>query len=94
MEFLNRTYLGNTLQGWLIAAGIALGGFLLLFLVKQIVRNRLLRLVKKSRSNVDDFIIPLVNQTRWFFLLALTIREEVFGSATIVIRSSCLLSTL
>jgi small-conductance mechanosensitive channel len=73
MEFLNRTYLGNTLQDWLIAVGIALGGFLLLFLVKQIVRNRLLRLVKRSRSNVDDFIIPLVNQTRWFFLLALSV---------------------
>ena len=73
MEFLNRTYLGNTLQDWLIAAGIALGGFLLLILVKQIIRNRLLRLVKRSRSNVDDFVNPLMNQTRWFFLLALSV---------------------
>jgi small-conductance mechanosensitive channel len=71
MDILNSTFLDNTLNSWLIALGIALGIFLLLILVKQFIRGRLIRVIQKSKTKVDDFVTPLVNKTYWFSILAL-----------------------
>lgn len=71
MEVLNRVFLDNTLDSWLIAVGIALGVFLVLMVIRGIFHNRLRVLVKRTSLSADDFIIPLLDQTRWFSLLAL-----------------------
>jgi len=71
MDIFNKTFFENTLDSWLIALGIALGIFLLLMLVKQFIRGRLIRVIQKSKTKVDDFVTPLVNKTYWFSMLAL-----------------------
>ncbi len=71
MEILEKTILDNSLKLWLIGGGTAAGVFLLLLLVRNILKLRLTALVKRSSTRVDDFFIPLLRETRWFSLLAL-----------------------
>lgn len=71
MDIFNNTFLENTLDSWLIALGITLGVFFFLLILKRIIGNRYLKIIERSETDVDDFIIPLVSQTRWFALLAL-----------------------
>ena len=68
MELLNKIFLGNTVQSWLIAVGISLGVFFVLLLIKGIFQNRLRALVERTSLSADDFIIPLIDKTRWFSL--------------------------
>ena len=71
MDIYNNTFLENTLDSWLIALGITLGVFFFLLILKRIIGNRLLKIIGKSKTELDDFVIPLLSQTRWFALLAL-----------------------
>ena len=71
MDFLNQTLLGNELNSWLIAVGITLGVYIVLTLIKRLFHHRLTRLVAKSRMQADDFLIPVLDQTRWFSFIAL-----------------------
>jgi small-conductance mechanosensitive channel len=64
---------GNQLQDWLMAAGMMAGVLLVLLILKYLVKNRLLRAVKESTTEVDDFLVPIVRQTRVFTFLALGI---------------------
>lgn len=82
MDFLNYIFFGNTIQNWLIAAGILAGVFILLFLFRQVIKARLVRMAKKSQTELDDFTIPLLQQTRWFTILALGI---YLGSMVLVL---------
>ena len=71
MGFLNYVIFENSIRNWLISLGILVGVFLILALIKWIINNRLLNRVKKSETEIDNFIIPVLNQTRWFSFLAL-----------------------
>jgi len=71
MGFLNYVIFENSIRNWLIALGILVGVSLMLALIKRIINNRLLNRVKKSKTEIDNFIIPVLNQTRWFSFLAL-----------------------
>lgn len=73
MDLLQTKFFDNSLQNWLIAIGVLLGVFLLLALFKQIIKNRLVRLIKESKTELDDFMIPMLKQTRWFTFLGLGI---------------------
>ncbi len=66
MDLLNTIIFGNSIQGWLGALIILVGVFILLVLIKRIIKNRVIRLVKNSENEVDNFIIPVLDQTRWF----------------------------
>jgi small-conductance mechanosensitive channel len=71
MEFFEIMILENALKLWLIGVGTAVGVFLLLLLVRGTLKRRLKTLVKKSHTGVDDFLIPLLEEIRWFSILAL-----------------------
>ena len=73
MDFLGNVFFNNTLQDWLIALGIIGGVFLCLAVFRRVIKARLIRMAKKSETELDDFMIPLLNQTRWFTVLALGI---------------------
>lgn len=62
---------GNQLQDWLMAGGMMAGVLLVLIILKYLVKNRLLRAVRDSATEVDDFLVPIVRQTRVFTFLAL-----------------------
>jgi small-conductance mechanosensitive channel len=71
MDFLNYVIFDNSIRNWLIALGILVGVYLLLILIKRIINNRLINQVKSSKTEIDNFIIPVLDQTRWFSFLAL-----------------------
>lgn len=68
---LNLQLWGNQLQDWLQAAGVMAGVLLVLVILKYLVKNRLLRAVRDSATEVDDFLVPILKQTRVFTFLAL-----------------------
>lgn len=70
MDVLGQLFSENSLKTWLIAAGAALGIFLLLLLAKRLFQSRIKALVRKTTFKADDFMIPVLNRTRWFSLLA------------------------
>lgn len=56
-EFLNQTYFGNTLEAYLIALGIFIGGIILIKIFKSIVLYRLKKWSEKTETTLDDFLI-------------------------------------
>jgi small-conductance mechanosensitive channel len=56
-DFLDEVYFNNRVQDYLIAAGIILGGILLLRLFRNTLLNRLKALASKSETKVDDYLI-------------------------------------
>jgi len=73
MDFLNNIILGNTIQKWLIAAGILAGVFIFLTLFKRAIKARIVRILKESKTELDDFMIPVLEKTKLFTFLALGI---------------------
>ncbi len=71
MEFINTQFLENSLESWLTALGVSLIAFLVFWLVKQLIKNRLLKIIKKTPTDLDNFLVPLVKKTHWFSMLAL-----------------------
>ena len=70
MGILEREIFENSLQSWLIAMGMAMGTILVLQFIKGILKRRVANLIKKSKSRLDDYLLPLLSQTRWFSILA------------------------
>ncbi|HDD54913.1 MAG TPA: mechanosensitive ion channel family protein [Chloroflexi bacterium] len=71
MDILDKMFLENSLRLWLIGAGTAIGVFLLLLLARKLVKGRLKRLAEKSTTRLDDYLVPLLEGTHWFSILAL-----------------------
>ena len=71
MEIFENIILENSLKSWLIGFGTAAGVFFLLLLIRRMIKMRLAALVKRSATRVDDFLLPVLKETRWFSMLAL-----------------------
>ena len=56
---------------WLLASGIALAVALLVYLIKAIVVHRLRAWSKRTAGQWDDRVLEMLQQTRWWFILAL-----------------------
>jgi len=70
MDIFENGILDNSVQSWLIAVGLAVGVFILLLFIKRIIKRYMDYLVKKSKMEWDDYLIPILSQTRWFSILA------------------------
>jgi len=84
MDFLNNIILGNSIQNWLIAAGILAGVFLFLTLFLRIVKARIVRMLKKSQTELDDYMIPVLEKTHFLTFVALGV---FLGSLVLVLPS-------
>ena len=73
MNFLDIVFYGNSIQTWLMAFGILVFVLIVLQLIKKFSRNRVVSLIKKSATEIDDYFLPLLRQTRFFFLLIIGI---------------------
>jgi len=69
LEFLNKTYLGNSVQTWLVALLIAVGVLAVLRLVRRILVRRLSAMAERTGTDVDDLGVDLVRMTKFFFPL-------------------------
>jgi small-conductance mechanosensitive channel len=79
-ELLEHRYLGATGLQWLVATTIVVALTPLLILARRLLATRLRRLTTRSRTDIDDFLVTLVERTRgWFFaLLSLRAATLVF----------------
>jgi small-conductance mechanosensitive channel len=71
MDLFDNELLGNAINTWLIALGISSAVFLILFIIRNLIKSRIIRLAKESKTEVDDILIPLLTETRWFSILGL-----------------------
>ncbi len=69
MEFLGWTYLGNTVQTWIVAVAVALVVLIALRLFQGIVARGLSARAERTRIDLDDLAAELVRKTRFFFPL-------------------------
>jgi small-conductance mechanosensitive channel len=68
LEFLDHTFLGNSVLQWTIAAAVLLASYLLLRLAKHIAGRRLAALSTRTATQWDDVIAEAINKTRALFL--------------------------
>lgn len=64
----------NPVQAWTTAGLIAAAVCLALLLAKGAIGQRLVRLAKRTSTDVDDIAAELVTKVRWYFILALAVR--------------------
>jgi small-conductance mechanosensitive channel len=69
MDILNKIYLGNTLQNWLVAVCILLAVFTALKIIQRVVISRLSRLAAKTDNQIDDLLVCMLRQTKLIILL-------------------------
>ena len=70
-DWLETRYFDNTLAQWLIAAGVLVGGTVVLLLLRGLVVRRLLRLAQRTKTDIDDLAVDLIRRTRFYFIVAL-----------------------
>src|SRR5918993_662111 len=62
-DILSQVYFNNTVQAYLIAIGIILGGILVLALFKKIILTRLEKWADRTESNIDNFLINALEKS-------------------------------
>lgn len=73
MNLLEQQFAGNPLPDWLIAFAIALVLSAVFLLGKRFLAARLLRLARRTTTDVDDMLATLVDRINPLFLLVLAI---------------------
>jgi len=62
-ELLNQSYFGNTIEAYLIALGIFVGGIILIKIFKTIILHRLKKWADKTETTLDDFLIKGIEKS-------------------------------
>ncbi|MBP1683794.1 MAG: MscS Mechanosensitive ion channel [Ignavibacteriaceae bacterium] len=92
-EFLNQTFWGNTVQSYLIAAGIFIGASLIIFIFRKVVISRLRRWAESTETKLDDLlirglqksIIPVLNILVFYFAVkTLSLHPKVERAVDII----------
>ena len=70
-DWLELRYFDNTIAQWLVAAGVLVGGTVVLLLLRRLVVARLTRLAQRTSTRIDDLAVDLIRRTRFYFILAI-----------------------
>lgn len=68
MDFLNLTFLNNSLRAWLIALLIAVASTITLLLIKRIFVSRIIPFTDKTKTRYDNLIARVLSHTKFFLL--------------------------
>lgn len=85
MNLLQKFYLGNKLQDWLIALSALIIVFAVLKLLQAITIRRLSKLAASTDNQIDDFFVVMLKQTKLFILI---IVSAYFASYALVFKPS------
>ncbi len=85
MELLDKIYYGNTIRDWLIAAGVLIVMFAILKIVQRIGIKRLSRLSLLTHNKIDNLLVGILENTRFFFLI---IASAYVACLTITLKPS------
>ncbi len=73
MDFLYSTYYGNPLWSWLLAAVITIVLPSILRIIISFVSRRLAAIAQRTKTDVDDSILAVFKNTKFLFLLILSL---------------------
>src|SRR3546814_2392491 len=78
MLFLQQNLLGNALQQWLIAIGIAVAVIMAVGLIRSLAVRRLATLASRTANSIDDLLVFVIRKTHLLlvWLPAFWIRSE------------------
>ena len=85
MEFLDRVYWNNSVSAYVIAAGIAIGVFLVLEIVRRVVTGRLRAVAKATKNRLDDLAVELVGGTK----LLVTLTVGIYAGSSMSTEADC-----
>lgn len=83
MDFLQNSYLGNSLQDWLIAVCIFVLSFAVLKIVLGLLISRLSRLAEMTAHEYDDLLVAMLKNTK---LMALVACSAYLSSTVVVLK--------
>ncbi len=69
MQLLSIVFWENPLSDWFKALGTFLGIYLFIRVIKSITVNRLQKIAQHTKSNLDNIILKIVEQTRDFLII-------------------------
>jgi small-conductance mechanosensitive channel len=72
-QFLERVWLGNTYERWLLALASVAVLTVGMMVLRKLFAMRLAVLAARTETDIDDLVLDLVKRTREFFFLALAI---------------------
>jgi small-conductance mechanosensitive channel len=70
MEYLQQEYLNNTLEAWIVAAGIMLAAYVLLVVLLRFLAGRIEKMAAKTDTTFDDLLATLLRSVRWYVAMA------------------------
>ena len=85
MELLEKVYMGNTLQHWIIGICILMGVFGMLKFLQRVTIARLSKLAAATDNQIDDLVVSMLKQTKFLILL---VASAYVASQVITIRPS------
>jgi small-conductance mechanosensitive channel len=77
-EILSYQYWGNTVEAYIVALGIAIAGIIIVRIFKSIVLSRLEKWSKKTKTNLDDYVIRGIEK----FVIPLLFYVAVYAGIT------------
>jgi small-conductance mechanosensitive channel len=66
--WLEISWAGHPLREWLTAVGVTLLVLLILGLIKRVIAARLARIAPRTETEVDDFLVRVIERTRWLLV--------------------------
>jgi small-conductance mechanosensitive channel len=73
LNFLERSYLDNTVWQWTVAAGVALAVLMVTLIVRRIIRSRYTRLAATTQIEFLELPLRVASRTSSLFLLILSV---------------------
>ena len=70
---LDQVYFQNSVKQWLYAVGILIGSYIILRVAFSVVRGRLKKLSQKTKTDIDDLIVHLLEKVKFFFLFFISL---------------------
>lgn len=70
VHWLDYQLYGNSVRSWIVAGAVAAAIVVAFPAVRKVVRGRLLRFAKKTSSQLDDLVVGILTDLRWWLVLA------------------------
>ncbi|HSG27236.1 MAG TPA: mechanosensitive ion channel family protein [Candidatus Krumholzibacterium sp.] len=80
-DILQRVYLGNSVQSYLICLGIFIGGLIVVRILTTVVLHRMKKMAEKTRTSADDILFDLIGSklSPLFYVMVLYLSVKVLA---------------
>ena len=85
MDLLEKIYLGNTVQSWMIGFCIAAVVFFVLKIIQRMAISKLSKLARSTDNQIDDLIVSMLGRTKF---LTLMVAAAYVASYSIILKPS------